>query len=1304
MTSNNGEIIDNGDTVDEVSAPNGTATLTAKNGIGATVGAGFTNSIETTVAQLIASTTNSNIDIVENDTLLAVDINAGTGDVSLLAAESITDTDALTDVTGDDLRISVDGPGTIGTAANSIDVLGTTLVTSTAVGDQYFSTATSIVIGTDDLDAGAAHTVHLTNGTFFTTAAGGDIFSPTELSSGATLAGTGEVTGTVNALNGSTLAPGFNAPGVQPGILNTGSITMTAGVAFNVQFAGTTPGNTATDHDQLNTTGTVTLNNATLNLSAISGFVPSDGDSFTIINNDGADVVNGTFNGLPDDAIIADFLGSGLYAQIHYDGGTGNDVVFNAFAAETSVEIVAGDLVITDINGGTSNDNLTITLDGSGTHYVISDTVLILGSAHPGATGVGTTSITIPVADVTGTIQFVTLAGNDTITIDYANSPFPFDFAINGGGETVSDKLVLQNGTFSTVTYDESGVGAGTITFAGPADATITYSNLEDIADSSAVQNRVFNFNGGAETISVTDPVAMDVSTTINSTAGTSVNFVNPTVSFAINAGSGNDIINLSAVDAGFAPSVSIDGGASNDSITNSAALTLGTGNAGTVSMTAETITINAAINTTAGTTETITLVGSTIALNAGLTTDSGSVTLGGKNDITFAAAGDITSTSGTISVTSTGGKITQTDGSLLDAGSGKIFLSALNDITLGGLLTASAASDAIGVTTTNGAIVDGGDAHVDVSAANGTATLTAKNGIGSANAIETTVAQLVASTTNNGTIAINETDALSAIDLNAGTGNVTLTAGGAITDADASIDITGSTVAITISGAGVALGTTSNPIALDATVLTTSTNAADQYLSEADSVTIGTADLSAGAANTVHLASGIFFTTAAGGDITSKAEVRSGATLAGTGSVTGTVNALSSSTVAPGIATSGILTTSAVTMTAGTNFNVEIGGNVAGNYDQLATSGSVTLGNATLNLAQLGAFQPANGDTFTIINNGSLSAVSGTFNGLPEGAVITNFFDATHFARITYVGGDGNDVVLSAYVAETSVTLDGAGNLIITDINGGVSNDSLTITLDGLGNYVISDPSNVIATTIAGSTGNGTNSVTVPVASVTGTIQFNTLAGNDAIIVDYANGLFIDDMTIDGGAQATADTLTLQNATFTTITDTATGVGAGSIAFAGPANGAITYSNIEGITDLLTASNRAFNFDGGAETIVITDAAAANGRTNITSTLGTAIDFTNPTVSFSVNVGSNNDVINVTAVDSGFTASVLIDGGAGTDTLTSNAALTLGSGTSLGTVSLTAETLAINQPINTTAVATGTIDLSGDNLSLIHI
>lgn len=91
-----------------------------------------------------------------------------------------------------------------------------------------------------------------------------------------------------------------------------------------------------------------------------------------------------------------------------------------------------------------------------------------------------------------------------------------------------------------------------------------------------------------------------------------------------------------------------------------------------------------------------------------------------------------------------------------------------------------------------------------------------------------------------------------------------------------------------------------------------------------------------------------------------------------------------------------------------------KIGGTTAGlnGYDQLNVTGIVSLDDAHLLPIFIGGFNPATGDSFVIIRNDGTDAVSGTFLNAPEGSIITTPNNIAF--RITYRGGDGNDIVLT--------------------------------------------------------------------------------------------------------------------------------------------------------------------------------------------------------------------------------------------------------------------------------------------------
>ncbi|WP_422105426.1 BspA family leucine-rich repeat surface protein [Winogradskyella sp.] len=109
--------------------------------------------------------------------------------------------------------------------------------------------------------------------------------------------------------------------------------------------------------------------------------------------------------------------------------------------------------------------------------------------------------------------------------------------------------------------------------------------------------------------------------------------------------------------------------------------------------------------------------------------------------------------------------------------------------------------------------------------------------------------------------------------------------------------------------------------------------------------------------------------------------------------------------------------------------------------YDALEVlgAGTITLDNA--NLAPIGGYTVQEGDELVIITNNGPSAVSGTFNNLPEGAEVTfGDFDGI----ISYIGGDGNDVVLKYnYFKDAFITT------WKTDNSGSSADDQITIFTD---------------------------------------------------------------------------------------------------------------------------------------------------------------------------------------------------------------------------------------------------------------
>ena len=126
---------------------------------------------------------------------------------------------------------------------------------------------------------------------------------------------------------------------------------------------------------------------------------------------------------------------------------------------------------------------------------------------------------------------------------------------------------------------------------------------------------------------------------------------------------------------------------------------------------------------------------------------------------------------------------------------------------------------------------------------------------------------------------------------------------------------------------------------------------------------------------------------------------------------VLGDIALTNGSRIAPGMSP-GCLTSGNISWVAGAVYSFEVGGLTAcTQYDQISVVGTVNLGNGTLEATPYGGFAPSVDNVFTIISNDGTDAISGTFNNLTEGSQFTQN-GVTY--RISYVGGDGNDVTLT--------------------------------------------------------------------------------------------------------------------------------------------------------------------------------------------------------------------------------------------------------------------------------------------------
>ena len=302
----------------------------------------------------------------------------------------------------------------------------------------------------------------------------------------------------------------------------TFTVTKTGSGAASVQF--TTVDGTATVADNDYTTNSGTLNFAAADVTqTITVLVNGD----TTFESDEAFTVHLSN---PAGAAIADADGTGTIQ---------ND------EAETSVSVSGGVLTISDGNGGTSNDTLTITK--SGNDIRISDPNNTL-SAGAGANQVNANTVDVPNVGLTS-IQVNTLGGNDALTIALANGNFfpSGGIAYAGGAQTTSDKLFITGGAQGLVTYNYTNANDGSVVMQN--FGTVSYTGLEPISNTGTATNIIFNLPAGPNAATLADDgTSANTLSRLSGATFETTDFANPTGSLTVNRGNASDTLTVDAL------------------------------------------------------------------------------------------------------------------------------------------------------------------------------------------------------------------------------------------------------------------------------------------------------------------------------------------------------------------------------------------------------------------------------------------------------------------------------------------------------------------------------------------------------------------------------------------------------------------------------------------------------------------------------------------------------------------------------------------------------------------------------------
>jgi len=229
---------------------------------------------------------------------------------------------------------SIDGTGTI-------DLGSGTLHAGADNGSTNFNGA---IIGTGTLFKFGTGTWTLNgNNTYAgstTVSAGTLVVNGSQPLSDVTVNGTGNLGG--NGTVGNLHVFGNLRPG---GILTSSNVLFDAAADYFVDINGSNPG--VGGYDQLNVRGTNNLNGSTLHVSVDPNFAPTEGEAFTILNNDGAEAIVGTFNGLPNGSVLT---AGGLQFRIVYSDIFLNDVIL--VVTNTALKVGATPLVDTGNGNG----------------------------------------------------------------------------------------------------------------------------------------------------------------------------------------------------------------------------------------------------------------------------------------------------------------------------------------------------------------------------------------------------------------------------------------------------------------------------------------------------------------------------------------------------------------------------------------------------------------------------------------------------------------------------------------------------------------------------------------------------------------------------------------------------------------------------------------------------------------------------------------------------------------------------------------------------------------------------------------
>ena len=356
--------------------------------------------------------------------------------------------------------------------------------------------------------------------------------------------------------------------------------------------------------------------------------------------------------------------------------------------------------------------------------------------------------------------------------------------------------------------------------------------------------------------------------------------------------------------------------------------------------------------------------------------------------------------------------------------------------------------------------------------------------------------------------------------------------------------------------------------------------------------------------------------------------------------------------------------------------------------------------------------FTPATGTVFTLINNQGSQPVTGTFNGLPNGSIISN--NGANF-RMSYTGGDGNDVTLTYLGVPTTIAISSDSSSATfgqTVLHGTVGHSGSTVPT---GTVTFFDGSSQIGTASVGANGVATLQASALGVGVHSTIK--AVYGGDSVyensgpsspisqtVTQASTSLSVADPSpVSAGTPATLTAAVSESASATQPTGSVTfyinGAPIGAANLDGSGHASLTGAIFPVGADQITASYAGdASYVGSSATAVNVNILPAISSSNVTvtkSSSGTSL--ANFVVSLSA---ASNQTVTVSYATTAGSAV------AGTDFVAASGTLTFSPGQTTQTVSITVIgqanwqpprqfSLTLSSPLNATIVsgATATIN-----------